>query len=172
LTESDWVLVGKITRPHGIRGEMRVLEGSGSSGAWRQVKSVHIGKTASDAKVFTVRDIRGNGKFVILSIKGVDDRNDAETFRGLGVFVARNVLPKDDDSYYAVDLIGLDVKDTSGRLLGKLVEIFENGAHEVYVVKGVGGEFLLPVIPGVVLDVDLDDSVVVDLPEGLPGLDG
>ncbi len=174
MTEFDPVLVGKITRPHGVRGEMRVMEGSGSSGAWRQLDVVYIGRDVSCARTYNVRGVRGAGKFAILAIEGVEDRNRAENFRGLKIFVDRIELPSDDDgSYYAADLIGLDVVDTNGRALGKLIEIFENGAHEVYVVRGSVAEVLLPVVPGVVVEINLDDAVlVVDPPDGLPGIEG
>jgi 16S rRNA processing protein RimM len=77
--------------------------------------------------------------------------------------------PLPEGEYYHHQLIGLAVQDERGLVLGVLTEILETGANDVYVVTAVGGnEILLPVIPGVVLDVDLPAKTMrVHLPAGL-----
>lgn len=150
---------------------MRVLEGEGCSGAWRQADRVRIGPE-DVAAVHEVVSVRGGGKYAILRLTGVDDRDAADAFRGQAVFVERAVLPPlEDGLVYAADLIGLEVFDTTGRSLGTLREVFDNGAHEVYVVAAGEREVLLPVIEGVVIEVSVEAGrIVVDPPEGLPGL--
>ena len=153
---------------------MRVLEGEGCSGAWRRARRVRIGSGIEAARVHEVDGVRGGGKYAILALTGIADRDAAEGFRGLDVFVERAVLPElEEGLYYAADLLGLEVVDTSGRSLGRLREVFDNGAHEVYVVGDARREVLLPVIEGVVLEVDPEAGrIVVDPPAGLPGLEG
>lgn len=149
-----------------------MLPGEGSSGAWREAREVFLGPARGRASRFAVKAVRGGGKFAILALEGVDDLESAEEFKGQQVFVPRDQLPEiEPGSYYAGDLEGVAVTDTAGRVLGVLAEVFDNGAHEVYVVKDGSREILLPVVDGVVVEVDLDAGrMVVNPPEGLPGL--
>ena len=91
-------------------------------------------------------------------------------FRNQWVYVkAADVPPLPEGQYYKYELIGLDVVDDQGNALGKLNEILETGANDVYVVKNESGkEILLPAIPPVILDVDMGQRVMkVHLLDGL-----
>jgi 16S rRNA processing protein RimM len=167
------VFVGKVTRPHGVRGELKVLEGLDCSGTWRNAAEVHIGADPESAERWQVRRVRGSGKFAILSLADLDHVDRAETLREKNVYVDRAELPAPEEGeYYAEELIGFDVVDTAGRRLGELKEIFDNGAHEVYVVGRPAGDLLLPVIDGVVVTVDPEaGQIEIEPPPGLPGLE-
>ena len=121
---------------------------------------------------FRVRGVRGGGRFAILALEGIDTLESAEALKGKDVFVLRDQLPEAEaGSFYAGDLVGLKVVTARGQVLGVLEEIFDNGAHEVYVVRDKTREVMLPVVDGVVIEVDLDAGrMVVEPPEGLPGL--
>ena len=108
-----------------------------------------------------------------MALVGIEDRDEAIALREQVVFVDQRLLPKPEEgTYYLSELVGLSVVDTVGRKLGKLLEIFDNGAHEVYVVGENKQEILLPVIEGVVISVDLEaGEMIVDPPCGLPGVD-
>jgi len=166
------VFVGQITRTHGTRGELKVLPGEGSSGAWRDSQEVYLGAERRKASRFRVAAIRGGGKFAIMALEGVDSMEAAEALKGQRVFVPRDQLPEaEPGSFYAGDLEGLTVVTARGQVLGVLSEIFDNGAHEIYVVRDKGKEILLPVVDGVVVEVDLEAGrMVVEPPRGLPGL--
>lgn len=166
------IQVGKITRTHGTRGELKVLPGQGSSGAWRYAEVVYLGEERQRASRFRVKGIRGGGKFAIMALDGVDSLESAELLKGQNVFVPRDQLPESEPgSFYAGDLEGLTVVTARGQMLGVLEEIFDNGAHDIYVVRDKTREILLPVVEGVVVEVDLDAGrMVVEPPEGLPGL--
>jgi 16S rRNA processing protein RimM len=170
--EEALIQVGKITRTHGTRGELKVLPGEGSSGAWRDSQEVFLGAERQKASRFRVKGIRGGGKFAILALEGVDSLEAAEALKGQQVFVPRDQLPAmEPGSFYAGDLEGLTVVTAQGQVLGVLAEIFDNGAHEIYVVRDKAREILLPVVDGVVVEVDLDAGrMVVEPPQGLPGL--
>jgi 16S rRNA processing protein RimM len=161
------IQVGKITRSHGTRGELKVLPGEGSSGAWRGTEVVFLG-----SERFRVRSVRGSGRFAILALEGVDSLEAAEALKGQQVFVPRDQLPEvEPGSFYAGDLEGLTVVTAQGQVLGVLETIFDNGAHEIYVVRDKAKEILLPVVDGVVVEVDLDAGrMVVEPPRGLLGL--
>ena len=166
------ILVGQITRTHGTRGELKVLPGEGSSGAWRETEVVFLGAEREQASRFRVKGVRGGGRFAILALEGVDTLESAEELKGRQVFVPRDQLPEaEPGSFYAGDVEGLTVIDAQGQVLGVVEEIFDNGAHEVYVVRDGSREIMLPIVDGVVVEVDLEAGrMVVKPPEGLPGL--
>ena len=172
LNKSDLILVGSITRTHGVRGELKVLEGGGSSGAWRRMQEVFVGSQPENAVCCRVEYIRRGGRFAIMALRGVGNLKQAEAFKGLNLYISRSGLPPlEEGSYYASDLVGLEVVDGKGMVLGRLTEIFDNHAHEIYVVRRGKREILIPVVAGVVLSIDLEvGRLVVEPPEGLPGL--
>jgi 16S rRNA processing protein RimM len=155
-----------------VRGELKVLPEEGSSGAWREVPEVFLGAERTKASCFRVKGVRGGGRFAILALDGVDSLESAEALKGQNVFVPRDQLPEmEPGSFYTGELEGLTVVDTDGCVLGVLEEIFDNGAHEVYVVRDGSQEIMLPVVDGVVVEMDLDAGrMVVKPPEGLLGL--
>jgi 16S rRNA processing protein RimM len=172
LTENNLVFIGKITRPHGVHGELKLLEGLASSGAWRQAPELWLGADRHTAQPWKVARVRGAGKFAIVDFVDVSGMKPAKALCGKQVFVQRKYLPAaDEDSYYPDDLIGFSVEDKGGRTIGKVVEIFDNGAHEVYTIVAKERQVMLPAVPNVVIRIDFENRlIVVDPPAGIPGL--
>jgi 16S rRNA processing protein RimM len=170
--ECDLVWIGTVTRPHGVRGELKIVEGEDSSGMWLQCREVYIGATQPQATRFRVRRAQKGGRFVILGLVEVESCEAAEELRARQVYVRRSELPKPDEGdYYVHDLVGFEVVDKQGRSLGVLKDIFDNGAHELYLVRSGKREWVLPIITGVVEAVLLDSGrIVVNPPAGLPGI--
>jgi len=107
---------------------------------------------------------------LMISLKGVHDRRQAEALRGQELKIRYDQAePLDEDEYYYWQVIGLEVVLESGEVLGQVVEILATGANDVYVVRNAAGdELLLPAIAPVVLEVDLEAGrMLVRL---LPGL--
>lgn len=106
---------------------------------------------------------------LLLKLEGVDTRDAAEALRGAFISVKVEDLPDlGDEGYYIHELLGLRVVGTDGLELGELAEVLTTGANDVYVVTGGGREVLLPAIPSVILQVDLDAGVMtVSVPDGL-----
>ena len=120
-------------------------------------------------RCLVVRDARPHKGLIRVSFNNVDSRTDAEALTGAEVVVRRDELPDlEDDTYYWVDLIGLDVVTTDQRQLGRIESILPTGSNDVYVVRGHGGETMVPALASVILEVDLENRIMrVDLPEGL-----
>jgi 16S rRNA processing protein RimM len=106
---------------------------------------------------------------LLLKLGGCDDRTAAELLRGMLVQVpAESAAPLESDEFYQFQIIGLAVETDTGQHLGKVVEVLETGANDVYVVRGPSGEVLLPAVDEVVREVDpASGRMVVHL---LPGL--
>ncbi len=165
--EPVYLLVGWLRRPHGVRGEILMEIITDFPERLKQGKLVFIG---DDHAPHTISARRHHNDGLLLTFDGFTDRDLAGELRNQGVYVRAEGLPElPEGEYYHHQLIGLDVIADTGQLLGILVEIIETGANDVYVVRDESGrEILLPAIPPVVLDVDLDSATMrVRLLEGL-----
>lgn len=158
--------VGRVVRPHGIRGDL-VLEGPPDIvEQLAAVEAVYIGDAAAPHAVESVRRHRGR---CLLRLAGCRDRTQAERFRGQIVQVAQTeVEPLAEGQYYHRQIVGLTAVTEAGEILGQVSAILETGANDVYVVSGPEGEILLPAIDSVVKAVDLAAGrMVVHLLDGL-----
>ena len=163
--------VGKIVNTQGLQGEMRVL--SVTDFAEERFKK---GNTLAlfDKKDRFVMDVeiashRKVKNFDIIKFKGMYHINDIEKFRDFSLKVAEEDLSDlEDGEFYYHEIIGLEVYEDDV-LLGRIKEILQPGANDVWVVKRKGKrDLLLPYIPPVVLGIDIEKGRVdVEIPEGL-----
>lgn len=148
----DFLLIARIVKPQGIRGEVKALTMTDSPEDLKAFDRVYIGGNCY--KMLKVRPQSGNCAFITLS--GIADRNAAEPLRGLDVEVAREDAPAlPDDTYYIADMIGCKVVDEGGAEIGEVVEIIP--AHtDVYELKTPDGKRLtFPAAEGLIKDVDI-----------------
>jgi 16S rRNA processing protein RimM len=112
---------------------------------------------------------RRHGDFVLLKLDGYPTRTEAELLRNELLQVPEDeAIPLEEGEYFLHQLLGLQVVTESGQNLGRLTEVLETGANNVFIIDGPGGELLVPDIPDVVLEVDVAGGRVVIRP--LPGL--
>ena len=165
-TESaiETLIIGRVVRPHGVRGELVVEPYSELLDSLAAESSVEI----ADAS-HTVAGIRRHKGRALLKLSGVEDRDEAERFRGQELAIEVDLSePLPEGTYYRWQILGLEVVDESGKSLGSITEIIETGANDVYVVSEDAGQLLLPAIEDVILEVDLDlGRMRVSLPAGL-----
>jgi 16S rRNA processing protein RimM len=101
------------------------------------------------------------GKVLIAKLQGIVDRTAAEKCKGLLIAVPRDSLPEQPEGeYYWSDLVGLSVENLQGEAFGKVDSLLETGANDVLVVKGEGGETLMPFIASVIQQVDLKNKLI------------
>jgi 16S rRNA processing protein RimM len=173
--QPDMVALGKIVGAHGIRGEIKVISYSGSLGALEGKGRVFVRQTGG---VFKQRDVLKEWRLLsvqpykagfLLVLKGIDDRDGARGLAGAELMLPREELPAlDEDEYYWYELVGLEVVTPQGERLGQVGEIMATGAADVLVIRGEGGEFLVPATPEVVKSVALSEGrMVIEPPEGL-----
>lgn len=157
------VRLGVITRPHGVRGAVRVRLDNPLSDILRPGLEVLL----DDGRTLTVQGVFGQGDRV--SFDGVGGRDAADALRGRVISVPRDVLPPpDDDEVYLVDVIGAEVRRESGEVLGTVTRFWDNGAHPIADVKTASGIVAMPFVPAMLVDVDVEAGrVVVAPPEGL-----
>jgi 16S rRNA processing protein RimM len=169
----DTVVVGRIGRPHGVRGEVTVEVRTDDPELRFAPGSVLLTEPASRGPL-SVAGRRWNSEILLLALEGpagsVDSREAAEELRGTELHVPVADLPELDDpeSFYDHQLVGLAVRLTDGTALGEVSAVRHEGAELLVVRRSDGGELLVPFVTAIVPTVDLDGGfVVVDPPEGL-----
>ena len=163
----EFMDVGRILRPHGLRGELVLQSFSELVQILEPSTKIYLGPDHTPVIVSAIRPHRSR---YLLSIEACEDRNAAEKWRGGLVRIRfEQAKPLQEGAYYHWQILDLPVFTREGDLLGTIVEILETGANDIYMVKDEqGGEILLPAIEDVILKVDLETSrVIVDVPPGL-----
>ncbi|MDO4549237.1 MAG: ribosome maturation factor RimM, partial [Clostridia bacterium] len=99
---------------------------------------------------------------VYLKIEGIDDRDAAEALRRQFIYIDReNAVKLDPDTNFICDLIGCEATDDEGNYVGKLAEVLQNGACDVYVFRSQSREVMLPALKRVVLEVDVINKKIL-----------
>lgn len=155
--EDKRITIGKIVNTFGIKGELKVLP---------YVDYIdELSKIYIDNKEYEISKSRVQKNVVIIKLKGIDDINLVEHYKGKEIEIDKSDLPElEEGEYYIDDLIGLDVYTDEGKLLGKLDDIFNTGANDIYQV----GKILLPDIPDVIKEIDIENQkIIVHIIKGL-----
>jgi len=135
----DLIVIGKIYSVHGVRGEVKVYSFTDPIKNLLDYKTWTLKREGSVKQVELVSG-RGNEKFLVAKLKGLDDREEARLLAGYEICVPRNLFPElTDGEYYWYQLQGLKVIDTHGQLFGKIDHLLETGSNDVMVVKPCAG---------------------------------
>lgn len=167
-TEPRFLVIGKILRAHGVRGEVRVLLHTDLPERFTWLKEVYVGER--DPKPIAVEGVRFHKDFVLLKLVGYDFRDQIDAIKGELLQVPiEDAIPLEEDEYFLFQLVGLDVYTDEDEHLGKLKDVIETGANNVFVVQSQGKkDILLPDTEEVVTDIDFENGrLTVHL---LPGL--
>lgn len=150
------IVMGRVRGAYGVQGWVKVepftesVEALGEFGEWWL-------RQGADWQRVAVEEWAPHGPHLVARLSCCPDREAAAALRGTDVAVPRELLPATaDNEFYQADLIGLEVLNRAGERLGRIENMFGNGAHEVMRVRWDGGERLIPFIPAVVESVDLE----------------
>ena len=160
--------VGQIVNTFGIKGELKVTPFTDDINRFDDLKKVYV-KTRKEDRLYKVENVRYHKNMVLLKLEGIENPEQGELLKNAYLEIDReDAIPLEEGQYFIVDLIGLDVYTDEGTLLGKVDDIYNTGANDIYVVKDeLGKQVLLPGIKEVIKEVILDDRIIVHL---IPGL--
>ena len=168
MSDSDRICVGAIAGSFGVSGEVRLKSFCADPEALASYGSLY---TEDGQRSFTVKLTRPVAGGLGARLSGVVTKEQADALKGVGLFADRARLPSlPDDEFYHADLIGLEVRDTGGVLVGQVRAVHNHGAGDLIEIYGPGLKetLLLPFTCAAVPTVDLQAGrIVVDLPEGL-----
>jgi len=163
------VVVGRIVKSHGIRGEVVVETLTDVPGRFKAGARFDAGDPDGERTPVTVRSVRDDRGRLLVRFAETPDRTAADALRGALLTIAGgDAAPLPEGSYYAWQLEGLDVVDDDGASLGRLARVLEGAASDLWVVDTGEREVLVPAVPEFVREVDLDARRVVIHP--IPGL--
>lgn len=166
-SEPEFLLVGRIIRPHGVRGEVGMRLMTDHPEHLLGLKKLYLGP---EYKPYQVTRMRRHQEGMIIQFVEVKDRDQAELLRETMVYIhIQDAIPLEDGEYYLFQIEGILVVTEEGEELGRLTGLIETGANDVYVITTPsGGELLLPAIPDVIKKVDVQAGrMIVQLLEGL-----
>lgn len=156
---TELIAIGKIEKPFGVRGEVRVRSLSDVPGRFEKLTRVSVVTASGQCLEATVRSARKIKDGYLLSFEGINSPEEAAQFRGSLIKIPQDLVPAlPPGQYYEYQLIGLTVSNEAGLTLGTLEEILETPGNHVFVIRGERGEHLLPATKEVVRSVDLDAS--------------
>jgi len=157
--EPLFLVIGKIRKPHGVRGELLVEILTEFPERIKPGGIVFLGKKKHKQMIGSVRFTHTG---MLLKFQDLDDRDEAGIFRNQLVYIKAANLPElPEDKYYFHELIGMDVKTQAGELLGSVSEILETGANDVLVVTRSGEEELIPFIEQVIIKIRKEDNEII-----------
>lgn len=166
----DYLSVGYVLKPQGIRGEIKVESLTDDIERFDKLDVLYI-KNQEVYSPLKIMNRRYNRQYVYLSIQGYDSMNEAEKLRGEYLWIPREMarkLPK--DSFFIADLIGCNVYTQEDEHLGSINEVIHTGSNDVYVTKGARGDILIPALKKVVLNVDIGGRRMIVDSQQLEGL--
>jgi len=152
------VAVGRITRAHGVRGEVSVLVLSEVEDRFETGSRLQL----EDGRVLAVRSNRPNRGRLLVTFDGLPDRTAVEPLAGSYLFVERADVPEPPpDSFWPHDLEGCEVVTEAGRSLGTITEIVHGEANDIWVARDDWRETLVPALKDVIVSVDVAGRRVV-----------
>jgi 16S rRNA processing protein RimM len=171
--ESGFLWIGAITKPFGLRGHLKVQADPASGESFKPGSRIYV-RLDKEQIDFVISEAKARDNHFILRFTGVEDRQAAEALVGKSLYVREESLGKlPEGEYYWHQMIGLRVFSEEGRFLGCLEEVISTPAHDVWVARDSGKEYLIPAVAEVILSVDQPEGEIrVRALQGLWEVDG
>ncbi|HAX39819.1 MAG TPA: 16S rRNA processing protein RimM [Clostridiales bacterium] len=158
--KNDYLRVGQIVRAHGVHGDVKIIPLTNDPDRFRKLKTAYLETTAGAYAPVAVTSARFMPDAVLLHLEGYDSMERAETLKNVYLCVSRdNAVKLDKDTYFIVDLIGCETFDTDGKAYGKVTNVLETGAHDVYEIEN--GKLLVPALKKLLREVDVENARIV-----------
>lgn len=161
--------VGVITSTHGLKGEVKVYPTTDYPERFEEIEEVLL-DTGRTKLPIHIKGVRYFKNLVILKFKEFNDINEIEKYKQCSLWVTReNATPLYEDEYYIADLIGCETYLEDDSYFGRLTDVLETGANDVYVIEtSEGKEVLVPAIKDCILEVDIENKKIrIHLLDGL-----
>lgn len=159
--ERDHLQVGVITRPHGVRGELKVRLHCDESTALHECEALVVEPLRGAARRLEIESLRGNPQALILALRGVEGRDAADELRGAKLWVKRDeVAPLEAGEYYLVDLVGCEL-EFEGEVIARVTGVRPDPSVDTMLITmtdGVKAE--IPILDVWIGDVDTDKKRV------------
>ena len=162
VSPDNLLLIGKIIRPHGLEGCLRILSYAESEKTFLDAGTVIIRPEKGDTYEHKVISLKPHHRIFLLKLEGVDTPDAAEAYRDAAIFIQKRSISREEEaSFFWYELIGLSVFLDTGEYVGTIRHILPTGSNDVYVVKKGRTEILVPAIHDVVKEIDLKHQEMI-----------
>jgi 16S rRNA processing protein RimM len=163
------ITIGRVVKPHGVRGELRIEPMTDFPERFRKLRRVYLVSPAGAEIAREVRSVRYADNVPFLLLDGYDTPEKARQLNGWFINIPEEEkVPLPEGTYYWFELIGMDVYSEAGEKLGRIVDIFETGSNDVYIMKRGRKETYIPATKEVVKQVDrAAKRMVIHVMDGL-----
>ncbi len=160
----NYILAAEVVAAHGLLGEVRVNVYANGPEVFEGIKEAKFG-----SDVYKIDRLKYKKNQAVLKIVGFDTVEDATKLVGVKIYIDKNAIKVSNDEFFIVDLIGLSVVDIdTDECYGKISEVVQNPANDIYIVKNNDKEYLIPAVLEIVPKISLEDKTVYIRPiEGL-----
>jgi 16S rRNA processing protein RimM len=167
MKRKEYLECATVINTHGVRGDVKLESLCDSPEVLASLERVFVLENGKYREI-EVKHASVFKQFVLATLDGIDDMDKAMAMKGTTLYAAREDFVLEDGDYFIADLIGLDVIDNlNGKKYGRIVDVINRGASDIYVIKTEDGERMMPAVEEFVKKVDLDEGVFV---ETIPGL--
>lgn len=167
--DSDFVVIGRMGRAHGTKGEVSVEPVTDFPERFDSLREALITRRGGQPLPVKIEGVRWKGRLALVKLAGVEDRDEAGKYTGALMGIRRDQIePTGEDEYYHFDLVGCRVADERGQEVGVVKEVLRMPANDVLVIADGEREMLVPTIKQVVKQVDLGGRLITI--ERIPGL--
>lgn len=164
---NDYLLIAAVLKPQGVRGECKLRSYAADIDAFHRWHTLYLKKESGFLPVsLSVSRIRDG--FVYAFLDGSSTVEAAEAFRGADLYVSRaDLAPVGEDAVLIADLIGCELKDPDGRVLGVLTDVLQYGTVDTWVFSIPGGTLMAPALKAVFPAVDTENRTILAIPDKL-----
>lgn len=161
----EYLQIGKVSNVHGIKGEIKVIPLTDDLNRFSELKSVYIG---IDKECYEIEKASYHKNQAILKLKGISELEKAENLINSFLWVKIEDAKRPKGAYFLFELIGLEVFNVEGEYIGKLKDVLQPGANDVYIVKNEDREYLIPAVKEIVKSIDIEHNKMTIQPiEGM-----
>lgn len=162
--KNQFLEAGEIVNTHGVRGEVKIMPWADSPEFLCQFDTLYM-----DGKAIKVLSARPHKAMVLAQLEGVDTVEKAMRLKGKVLSIDRTGVDLPNGRHFLADLMGLTVLDNAtGEELGTIEDILTPPAHEVYVVRGKGKEYMIPAVDAFLAETNVEGGYIrVNLIEGM-----
>jgi 16S rRNA processing protein RimM len=156
------LLVGRVIRPHGLEGLLRIRSYAQSERSFLNAGTIFLKLDSGEIHEFTVLSVRPHKNIFLMKLRSLNSLQEAEKYRGAEILISKDsVLEKEEDEYFWHELIGLRVYLNTGRYIGTISQILQTGSNDIYVVQEGDAEVLIPAIHDIVEEIDLSNRKMI-----------
>lgn len=161
----DYLQIGKISNVHGMKGEVKVVPLTDDVKRFSELDGVYMG---IDKDYFEIESVSYQKNQALIKFKGMDSLAAAEDRINSFLWVKTEEAKRPEGAYFLFEIIGLEVYTVDGEFVGKIRDVLQPGANDVYVVKDGEAEYLIPGIKEVIKEINLDEKkMIIDPIEGM-----